>query len=187
MSERDPAGKTDDELRLKREGLLAAAIAAFPTEPVHAYGEASQVYRSLVQIGSLDELRPMLTTRLAFVIRRWRRLLDDELRQHGQSLPRWQALFELAINEPGETLTSISERIGIVGPTLVGLLDELAADGLIERVVDEKDRRSKLIVLTPAGKKVVTSTFGLLGDLCRDFLKGIERAKFCSCSKRSIL
>jgi MarR family transcriptional regulator for hemolysin len=166
-----------EDPRPKRERLLAAAIEVFPTEPIHAYAEASEVYRNLVELGSLDQLQPLLATRLGLVMRRWRKLLDDELKQHGQTLPRWQALFEVAINEPGETLTSIAERIGIVGPTLVGLLDELESDGLIERVVDENDRRSKLIVLTPAGRTAVTSIFALLGDLCRDFMEGIGKSE----------
>jgi MarR family transcriptional regulator for hemolysin len=157
--------------------MLAAALEVFPTAPFHAYAEASEVYRGLVQVGSLDEMQPILATRLGFVMRQWRKVLDDTLKENGQSLPRWQALFEVAINQPGETLTSIAERIWIVGPTLVGLLDELERDGLIERVVDEKDRRSKLIVLTPAGNEVVSSIFAVLGDLCRAFMKDIGRSE----------
>ncbi len=162
---------------MKRERLLTAALEAFPTEPLHAYGEASERYRSLIEIGSTEELQSLLTARLALTMRRWRKLVDDHLKRQGQSLTRWQTLFELAINEPGETLTSIATRVGVMGPTLVGLLDELERDGLIERTVDKKDRRSKLIVLTSAGEQTVSSMFNLMVKLRKDFLKGIGQSE----------
>ncbi|MEJ0023944.1 MAG: MarR family transcriptional regulator [Alphaproteobacteria bacterium] len=81
----------------------------------------------------------------------------------------------MAVNDHGETLTSIATRVDVSNPALVALFDELERDGLIERIVDENDRRSKVIVLTPAGEQEVSSLFELLTELRSEFLQGIEQ------------
>jgi MarR family transcriptional regulator for hemolysin len=161
--------------RLKRENLVCAALHAFPAPPLHPYAEASERYQRLFKGRENDEIQGMLTARLAIVMRRWRKHADDQFKRRGQSLVRWQTLFELAINQQGETLTSIATRVGVVGPALVGILDELERDGLIERTVDEKDRRSKLIELTPAGEQVIASMFEFEAKLRADFLRGVGK------------
>jgi len=159
--------------RSKREPLLAALLHAFPTKEPHPYAEKSKRYQGLFHGRRDAEIRGMLVARLTLLMRRFRRYSDDQLRRNGQSLIRFQTLFELAINEDGETLTSIAARVGIAGPRLVGVLEELERDGLIERKVDENDRRAKLIVLTPAGEQAVSSMFELEFKLREEFLRGI--------------
>ncbi len=61
-------------------------------------------------------------------------------------------------------------------PALVALFDELERDGLIERIVDENDRRSKVIVLTPAGETGgVLACLNFLRSSVAKFLQGIEQ------------
>ena len=45
----------------------------------------------------------------------------------------------------------LATALGIEGPSLVRLLDNLERRGLIERREDESDRRARGIYLTPAG------------------------------------
>jgi MarR family transcriptional regulator for hemolysin len=185
LAKRKSANDVRLEHRMKREGILAAALDAFPPEPlegsyrtwpVRVHG-APEHYPDQLAIGPIEELRPMLTQGLQFIVRRWRSLLDDLLRKHGQSLTRWYTLYHLSVHAPGETMTSIAARVGVKGPTLVVLLDELEGDGLIERVVDEKDRRSKFIILTPSGKQVCESLFDVTRDLRDTLLKGIGKSE----------
>ena len=171
------SGEQSPEDRMKRERLLAAVLEAFPTAPLHPYAEASERYQRLYQNRSEAGVRGMLVSRLAIVMRRWRKHVDDKLKERGQNIIRWQTLFELAVNEDGETLTSIAMRVGAVGPRLVRILEELESDGLIERTVDEQDRRSKLIVLTPAGEQVVSTMFELELEIRKEFFKGIGESE----------
>ena len=65
---------------------------------------------------------------------------------------------------------------------MVLLVDELAAAGLVERQAPEADRRTRLVVATPEGRRVreaagqaadaaVETPFELLGDAERDRLR----------------
>jgi MarR family transcriptional regulator, transcriptional regulator for hemolysin len=161
------------QYRLKRESLLAALLDVFPTDELHPYAEASERYQRLYYNRREAEIRGMLVARLAILMRRWRKLLEAKLERHDQNVVRSQVLFQLSVNAPGETLTSIATRVGVVGPRLVGILDELERDGLIERTIDEQDRRSKLIALTPAGDETVATVFEMETNLREDFLRGV--------------
>jgi MarR family transcriptional regulator, transcriptional regulator for hemolysin len=185
LSERESANDRRIENRMKRERILAAALDLFPPEPldgsyrtwpVEPYGGPEHYPRELA-VGPIEALRPMLTQGLTFIIRRWRTLLDDLLRKHGQSLTRWHTLYHLSVHGPGETLTSISNRVGVKGPTLNVLLDDLERDGLIERVVDKNDRRSKFIILTPEGKRVGAALFEVTKGLRDELLKGVGKSE----------
>ncbi|POR40834.1 MarR family transcriptional regulator [Methylobacterium sp. V23] len=50
---------------------------------------------------------------------------------------------------------ALAEAVGIEGPSLVRLLDQLCEAGLAVRREDPTDRRAKVLSLTPAGTAVV--------------------------------
>jgi MarR family transcriptional regulator for hemolysin len=180
LTDKKALDEPETDARIQRQRLLAAVLEAFPTEQLHPYGEKSKRYQKLVESRadrSLAEVQGMFTARFSLTTRRWRRFLDDHLRRQGQSLLRWHCLFEVSVNDPGETLTSLAMRIGVMSAALVGLLDELEKDGLILRTVDESDRRSKLITLTPAGEEAVTFMYDLTAELREDFLRGIAESE----------
>ena len=52
---------------------------------------------------------------------------------------------------PGINQTSLSGVLGIDKPNLVPLIDAVVERGLLKRSVDPKDRRSRVLNLTPAG------------------------------------
>ena len=81
-----------------------------------------------------------------------RRRLDSELRPLGLSLATWRTLHFVSSSVDGLMQKDLALAIGIEGPSLVRLLDNLEGEGLIERRVAPEDRRGKTVHLTPAGK-----------------------------------
>ncbi len=103
---------------------------------------------------SPEGLRLSLHWWLGTTDRMWRRLLDERLRGAGQTHPRWRVLAWARL-VPGIKQTDLAARMSISGPTLVRILDGLAAQGMIERRDDPQDRRVKEIHLTPEAEPVV--------------------------------
>jgi DNA-binding MarR family transcriptional regulator len=84
-----------------------------------------------------------------------RRLIDAErplLAELGLSMWGYIALSHLA-HAPAETQLALAQAISYDKTRLIGLLDELEANGLITRTPDPADRRARIISLTAAGTK----------------------------------
>jgi MarR family transcriptional regulator for hemolysin len=92
------------------------------------------------------------TYRIILVARRYRAMLDEQLRPLGYGTARMEALSTIARASEPSAQIAIAKRIGIEGPTLTRMLDTLEADGLVVRRPDPHDRRTKLIELTEEGE-----------------------------------
>ena len=127
-------------------------------------GEAAssnyQIYRDG---GTTRDIRQ--TINLVIVARRWRSLLDERLRLVGQSSARMEALAAI-INSPAlSAQVDIAKRLRIEGPTMTRMLDTLEKDGLVERLSDPADRRTKQLRLTELGEKVLEDIFAIADEL----------------------
>jgi len=97
------------------------------------------------------------TRRIMLVGRRYRRLLDQALKEIGHSQVRWEILHAISL-DPGEcTLMEVAARIGLEGPSIVGAMAKLEAGGFVERREHGNDRRARLIQLTDKGREAVTA------------------------------
>lgn len=97
-------------------------------------------------------------------VRLWLRLLTcstqieqvirTQLRnEFGTTLPRFDYLAQLSRFPKGLRMKTLSEYLMVTGGNVTGLTDQLEAEGWVERVADEEDRRSMIVRLTRAGKK----------------------------------
>jgi MarR family transcriptional regulator for hemolysin len=121
--------------------------------------------------GSTPQIR--LTILLVIVARRWRSLLDERLRCIGQSAARMEALAAI-INSPWPSAqVDIAKRLRIEGPTMTRMLDSLEADGLVERLPDPHDRRTKQLRLTPQGEAALEEIFAITDTLRERLLEGV--------------
>ena len=85
------------------------------------------------------------------VARLWRRELDVALQCHGLSEATALPLLLLS-RQDGQRQISLAEQVGIEGPSLVRVIDMLAAEHLVERREDPTDRRAKTLHMTAAGR-----------------------------------
>jgi DNA-binding MarR family transcriptional regulator len=79
--------------------------------------------------------------------------VEARLSEIGLSLAKLAALHRLS--EAGESLPlgQLAERLSCVKSNVTQLVDRLEADGLVSRASDPNDRRSRLAVLTDAGRE----------------------------------
>src|SRR5690606_11617495 len=118
-----------------------------------------------------------LTVNLVIVARRWRSLLDDRLRLVGQSSARMEALAAI-INSPSlSAQVDIAKRLRIEGPTMTRMLDTLEKDGLVERLADPADRRTKQLRLTAAGEEILAAIFEIADEMRARLLDGLPDDK----------
>jgi MarR family transcriptional regulator for hemolysin len=125
--------------------------------------------------GVTREIR--LTMNMVIVARRWRSLLDDKLRLIGQSSARMEALAAI-MNAPSlSAQVDIAKRLRIEGPTMTRMLDTLEKDGLVERLADPSDRRTKQLRLTAEGEKVLEEIFAIADEMRGRLLGGLPEDK----------
>ena len=82
--------------------------------------------------------------------------VESKLDKIGLSLPKLAALNRLT--EAGDSLPlgQLADRLKCVKSNVTQLIDRLEADGLVTRTADPNDRRSRIALLTAAGRKAFT-------------------------------
>ncbi|CAN7211850.1 MarR family winged helix-turn-helix transcriptional regulator [Aminobacter sp. LjRoot7] len=114
---------------------------------------------------------------LLSVARLWRhaadRALDDCGLSHATAMPL------LTLSRLGDNIRQgvIADHLGFEGPSLVRIVDLLAADGLITRSGDPGDRRAKILSLTDAGRSRVEEIEQILERLRTELLADEDTAE----------
>lgn len=116
----------------------------------------------------------MLTIGLVLVGRRWRSLLDERLRPAGQTSARMETMAAILNSPPLSPQVDIAKRLKIEGPTLTRMIDALEKDGLVERLPDPSDRRTKQLRVTEAGEQALESVFAIADDMRDSLLDGFS-------------
>jgi MarR family transcriptional regulator for hemolysin len=108
--------------------------------------------------------------------RNWRRSLSILLAD--SNLSDATAAPLIALLKDGDRVPQgvLAERIGVEGPSLVRLLDGLEAEGLVRRLPDDKDRRVKLVELTPTGHMMARRAEACAAQLRAELLADIDPA-----------
>jgi len=79
--------------------------------------------------------------------------LDEALKSVGLSAAKYKVLSQIAKSKDPVPLRLLAEEQQCVASNVTTLVDRLEADGLVERVDDPADRRSKRAVLTELGRE----------------------------------
>jgi len=97
-------------------------------------------------------------------LRLWLRLLTCsnlvETRVRGRlradfdcTLPRFDLIAQLDRHPEGLKMGELSRRMMVTGGNITGITDQLEAEGWVERIGVDNDRRAWRVKLTPRGKK----------------------------------
>lgn len=127
-------------------------------------------------MSNLHTLRLAVSSTLVVAARKWRRTTQDALSAYNVSEACATPL--LTAGRLGEAVrqVTLAEHVGIEGPSLVRLLDQLCAAGLVRRDEDPDDRRAKTISLTDEGRAVTAQMEDDLRALRARVLKSATRA-----------
>jgi DNA-binding MarR family transcriptional regulator len=91
--------------------------------------------------------------------------------------PYHHAILALLDEGSRETQSAIAEALGYDKGQLVGLLDELEGDGLVERRRDTVDRRRQTVTITPAGRKTLERLRSLSAEIEDEFLAPLSASE----------
>jgi DNA-binding MarR family transcriptional regulator len=93
-----------------------------------------------------------------------------------------QCAVLVAVNEQAPSSQhDIAQRMGVDRTTMVDLVDELEAKGLVQRRTDPRDRRKNVVALTEAGRTTLEEATRAVDEAERRFLgplSGDEAAAF---------
>lgn len=119
-------------------------------------------------------MREQLPFALARVFRRWRKLLDERLKDLGVTQARWTTMVYLHKSGEGLTQRDLASRMAIENPTLVRLLDNLEAQNLVVRQPCDEDRRARRLFLTPQGTEFMDVLYDRSGELRDQLMEGVS-------------
>ena len=116
-----------------------------------------------------------LTRDLLLAGRLWRKMARHAASRHGISEAASAPL--MWIGRLGENVrqNALADAIGIEGASLVRLLDELQASGLITREPDPSDRRANAVNLTERGREVLEQVNATLTALRLDVFSSLTQ------------
>ena len=115
------------------------------------------------------------TFRQAFHV--YRHLLENRLRHFGTTRAKWSVLSAVVRAGEGQNQNQLARQLGIEGPTLVRLLDDLEKAGLVMRRPNPKDRRAKLIAATDEGCALAEILVVETQQVRRQFIAGMNDAE----------
>ena len=112
----------------------------------------------------------------------WRREIDYRVRDFGVTEATWRPLLYIGRLGDGQRQTDLAAALMIEAASLVRLVDALERAGLVERIEDPDDRRSKRLTMTPEGRAVYDKVAALHSQLAQDFIKDVSPADLDVCA-----
>ncbi|GAC1042430.1 MarR family winged helix-turn-helix transcriptional regulator [Rhizobium sp. No.120] len=127
-------------------------------------------------MNSSNALQRIFTANLLTTGRQWRRAVDLALSSHGISEAVAAPLLWIGRLGGGVRQVVLATYVGIEGPSLVRLIDQLESMDLVIRKDDPTDRRAKGLWLTPEGEKLASRMEDVLDELRSRILANIDPA-----------
>jgi DNA-binding MarR family transcriptional regulator len=90
---------------------------------------------------------------------------------------RHLALLE-GLPREGARVTTLASQTGMSKQAMGELIDEIEANGYIERQNDPEDRRARLVVFTAKGQRAYEEAFTVLGEMERDYAETVGASRY---------
>jgi len=121
---------------------------------------------------------PRVAERLGYLLKhaslRHAELIAAAMRPHGITGRQCAVLVAIDDQEP-QSQQEVARRLDLDRTTMVALIDELEAKGLVSRSPAPDDRRKNLVTLTPLGGETLTAALGATTEAENDFLAPLSR------------
>ena len=107
--------------------------------------------------------------------------MDEAFRPMGITDATWRTLFYLEQTGSGVSQKELATVMGIEGPSLVRLLDNLEARQLIERRPGSADRRVKSVHLTPKAEPLLVRLRAVSAEVRDLLLARVDSRQLLQC------
>lgn len=149
-------------------GTEAGSVEGQASGPGSGEGLGSgDAWAASAAMGSADSL---VAQQLVQTLRQITRAIDLDSRalwhRFGLTSPQLGSLLVISREQPIST-GALAKRLHLGQPTVTGIVDRLERRGYVVRERGERDRRSVLLRLTPAGQQVLMRAPSLLHGFCR--------------------
>lgn len=114
-----------------------------------------------------------LGTLVGLIARQWRKAVDARLQAFGLTEATWLPLLRLAQAGKPMRQKDLAAVLMLDTSSVVRILGNLDAAGLIEQRPDEEDRRAKAIIITEAGRALVRQVENVSQDIENEVVAGI--------------
>jgi MarR family transcriptional regulator for hemolysin len=115
----------------------------------------------------------MLTGAFVHLARRYRAHANATLRSLGVSDATALPVLFLSRLGDGVRQKDLAEEVGVEGPSLVRLLDQLQGAGFVTREEDPEDRRAKRLRLTESGRALAEKAEAALDAMRETLLRDV--------------
>jgi len=102
----------------------------------------------------------------------------DCLDRHGINATQWSILGLVHEAKNGITLSVVADNLGVKKPLITLLVDGMVEQDLIERKPNKEDSRSKLLFMTPNGKKLIKNMEAEIQDVFQPLFEGVSDHSF---------
>jgi MarR family transcriptional regulator, transcriptional regulator for hemolysin len=130
-----------------------------------------------------QQVRTAFPSLIANIGRQWRRAVDVRLQPFGLTEATWLPLLHLARAPRPMRQKDLAASLSLDSSTVVRLLDNLQAAGLIERREEPGDRRAKSIVLTALGRSMVEQVEVVSQEIRRAVLSGLSDGEIAAATE----
>jgi DNA-binding MarR family transcriptional regulator len=92
-------------------------------------------------------------------------------------------------HHPGTDQATVAELIAYDRATIGGVIERLEQKGWVDRVISERDRRARVLSLTPEGERILQALVPVVRDLQDEILQGLgdaDRARFLKLARQAV-